>query len=68
MNHTAEGGVLMNMNALLQDGFGRLVDKLKKVPPMLVVILPAYAYRESDDEDWWLGNLVGAHWGDGLVD
>ena len=39
MNHTTEGGALMSTNALLQDGFGRLVDKLKKVPPMLVAIL-----------------------------
>ena len=68
MNHMTEGGALINMTALLQDGFGRLVDKLKKVPPMPVAILPAYAHRESDDEDWWLGNLVGAQWGDGVVD
>ena len=63
MNRMTEGGALINMSALLQDGFGRLVDKLKKVPPVLVAILPACAYLESDDEDWWLGNLVGAHWG-----
>ena len=68
MHHTAEGGAVMNMNALLQGGLGHLEDKLQKAPPMVVATLPPSAYQESDDMSFWLGSLVQAQWGDGVLD
>jgi len=63
---------VVRMRELLADGFRHLDEKLPVAPPLLVMIIPPFAFDESDTSFWLNGSkreaLLRSDWGNYTVD
>ena len=57
---------VIDMLPLLTNAFTHLDYKLRRAPPLLALVVPQFAQDESDT-DFWLGQLLWAHWGDAIL-